>query len=51
MEKWVDFNMKYAKLWPNITQMRKEDVPEDAEEWQGVEDKMQYFSEAPGKGD
>lgn len=50
-KEWVDFNQKYAEMWPNITQMRKEDVPEDAEEWHGVEGKMQYFSEEPGKGD
>jgi hypothetical protein len=31
--------------------MRKEDVPEDADSWHGVEGKMQYFSEEPGKGD
>jgi hypothetical protein len=31
--------------------MRSEDVPEDADEWHGVENKMEHFSEAPGKGD
>ena len=49
--KWVDFNDKYADLWPNITEMRPDDVPADAEQWHGVADKMQYFSEKPGKGD
>jgi len=49
--KWVDFNAKYAALWPNITEMRPEDVPEDAEAWHGVEGKIEYFSEEPGKGD
>ena len=48
---WEDFNAKWAELWPNITQVRSEDVPVDAAEWKGVEGKMQYFSEAPGKGD
>ena len=33
------------------TEMRAEDVPEDADEWHGVEGKMQYFSEEPGRGD
>ena len=47
----VDFNAKYSMLWPEITTMRPEDVPEDADEWHGVENKMEYFSEAPGKGD
>lgn len=49
--RWVEFNQKYSDLWPNITQMRKEDVPPDAEYWQGLDGKMQYFSENPGKGD
>jgi ferredoxin len=51
MEQWVEFNNKWADVWPNITQMRPEDVPADAKEWHGVADKMQYFSEEPGKGD
>lgn len=48
---WVEFNAKYAALWPVITQMRPEDVPEDANDWHGVEGKIEYFSENPGKGD
>jgi len=48
---WIDFNQKYAELWPNITQMRPEDTPADAKEWHGVEGKIKYFSENPGKGD
>jgi ferredoxin len=48
---WVDFNAKYAVLWPNITQVRLEDVPADAKEWHGVDGKIKYFSENPGKGD
>jgi|TARA_Y100000385_G_C13055794_1_gene621887 ferredoxin len=51
MESWVEFNDKYASIWPNITLMRPEDVPADAHDWQGVEGKMEHFSEAPGKGD
>ena len=51
MEQWVDFNQKYADIWPNITEMRPEDVPEDAEQWHGVENKMEHFSEEPGRGD
>lgn len=50
-ETWVEFNAKYSELWPNITKLRPEDVPPDAKEWEGVEGKMQYFSENPGKGD
>ena len=50
-EEWTIFNRKYSEIWPVITQMRPEDVPTDANEWQGIPDKMQYFSENPGKGD
>lgn len=50
-KEWVAFNSKYSLIWPNITQVRPEDVPEDAAEWKDVENKMEYFSELPGKGD
>jgi ferredoxin len=46
---WVEFNRKYAKLWPKITSQGE--VPDDADEWRDVENKMQYFSEVPGTGD
>ena len=49
--KFYDLNYKWSNTWPNITQMRKEDVPADAEEWAGVENKMEHFSEKPGRGD
>ena len=50
--KWEEINRKYSELWPNITQMRKEDVPADAEDWNGVPNKLEeHFSEKPGKGD
>ena len=29
----------------------EEDVPEDHEKWRTVENKLQYLSEKPGKGD
>ena len=49
---WEEINRKYSELWPNITQMRKEDVPADAEDWNGVPNKLEeHFSEKPGKGD
>ena len=50
-QKIFDLNEKYSLIWPNITQIRPEDVPEDASEWANVEDKMKYFSEEPGRGD
>ena len=48
---WVDINTKYSELWPNITKMRKEDVPKDHDKWKDVPDKKKYLSEKPGKGD
>jgi ferredoxin len=51
LEKWFDINEKYSAVWPNITVRRAEDVPVDATEWNGVEQKYEnYFSENPGKG-
>ena len=47
-EEWVEFNLKYSELWPNITV--KIDPPEDAADWDGKQDKMQHFSEKPGEG-
>lgn len=47
-KEWIDFNRKYSELWPNIFE-QKDPLP-DAQQWDGVEGKMQYFSENPGKG-
>ena len=50
LEKWVELNAKYAKIWPNITQ-KKDPLPE-AEKYDGEENKLEkYFSEEPGEGD
>ena len=51
MAEWVPFNQKYSDLWPNITEMRPEDTPADAEEHHGEPNKIEHFSELPGKGD
>jgi ferredoxin len=48
---WVEFNQKYSDIWPNVTQARPGDVPKDAEEWNGVDGKIKFFVESPGKGD
>lgn len=48
---WTDFNQKYSDMWPNITLARADDTPADAKEWHGVEGKLEYLSEKPGKGD
>ncbi len=46
-EKWVQFNQKYADLWPVITE--RKDPPADADDWQGVARKLDnHFSDAPG---
>jgi ferredoxin len=38
-EKWVEFNRRYAALWPNIRNPGV--VPEDAEDWLEIKDKLQ----------
>ncbi len=47
-EEWVEFNLKYSEIWPNITV--KIDPPADAADWEGKEGKMEQFSEKPGSG-
>lgn len=42
---WLDINSKYAAVWPNISEQG--DVPEDADEWDGVEDKLNLLSSDP----
>jgi hypothetical protein len=49
LEKWLELNAKYAKIWPQITVKRN--PPADWKEWQGKPDKLQYFSPNPGQGD
>ncbi len=50
MEEWVEFNRKYAAMWPVIT-TKKDPMPgyEDRDGETGKREK--YFSEAPGSGD
>ncbi len=46
-EKWVQFGRQYSTEWPNIT--RKGEVPADAEQWKGVEGKLEKeFKPDPG---
>jgi ferredoxin len=48
-DKWVEFNTRYARLWPNITEMGN--PPANAKEMEGVPDKLlTLFSDKPGKG-
>lgn len=44
-EKWLEFNQKYAAAWPVIDEQGEQ--PDDADEWRGVDGKMQHFSELP----
>jgi ferredoxin len=49
-KKWLSLNEKYSEIWPNITV--KGTPPEDAEEWQLVDNKFEdHFSEKPGTGE
>ena len=48
---WVDLNNKYSSIWPNITKKRSSDVPKDQEKWRNVSNKLEHFSEKPGRGD
>ena len=52
VDHWMEINKKYSNIWPNITKRRAEDVPKDAEQWNGIPNKFaEHFSENPGKGD
>lgn len=49
---WEELNREYAEKWPNITEVREEDVPIDADDWNGIPNKYEeHFSPEPGKGD
>ncbi len=50
LEKWIELNAKYAKIWPNIT--HKKDPLPDAEKYDGEPNKLEkYFTDEPGEGD
>ena len=40
-QKLLTLNAELAEKWPNITV--KKEAPEDAKEWEAVEDKLQYL--------
>ena len=49
MEKWVEMNAEYSRLWPNLT--HKKEAPPDADKWAKVSDKYpEEFSTKPGEG-
>lgn len=41
MENYLELNAELSKEWPVITE--KKAAPPDAEEWDGVKDKLQYL--------
>ena len=53
---WLDINIKYSKIWPNLTTKDAGPLP-DAEKWdhkkeyKGDPEKKEHFSEKPGLGD
>lgn len=44
-EKLIALNQKYAEIWPNISE--KGEVPDDADVWAEVSDKLDHLSENP----
>jgi len=40
-QEYIELNADLAEVWPNITE-KKDSLP-DAEEWDGVKDKLQYL--------
>jgi len=38
---FMDLNAELAEVWPNITEQK--DSPADADEWEGVPDKLQHL--------
>ncbi|MEO0442751.1 MAG: ferredoxin FdxA [Pseudomonadota bacterium] len=40
-EAFLELNGELAEVWPNITE--KKDAPDDASEWDGIENKLQHL--------
>lgn len=50
LDKWLQLNNEYSRIWPNIT-IKRDPLPQ-AKEMDGVPDKLEkYFSANPGQGD
>lgn len=41
MKHFLDLNAELTKKWPNITKSKP--APDDADDWNGVPDKLQYL--------
>ena len=44
---WVEFNRRYAEVWPNITEIGE--VPADAADWEGKPGKLDFLDPSPGQ--
>ncbi len=42
---WIDINIKYAKVWPKITQQGE--TPADSADWVDVKNKRRFLSPNP----
>ncbi|WP_298623393.1 ferredoxin FdxA [uncultured Legionella sp.] len=40
-QQFKELNAELSQTWPNIT--AKKDAPDDAKDWEGVKDKLQYL--------
>lgn len=50
LDKWLQLNNEYSRIWPNIT-IKRDPLPQ-AKEMDGETDKLEkYFSANPGQGD
>ena len=49
LENWLEINAKFAAEWPNLT--RKNDTPDDADDWKDKPGKLEQLSPNPGAGD
>ena len=48
LDQWLEINVKYSEVWPNIT--TKGESPADSDDWKGKEGKIDQLSPEPGKG-
>ncbi len=44
---WLELNREFATKWPNIT--KKDNVPNDADDWNGKSGKRAMLSDKPAK--
>lgn len=49
LESWIELNAKYAEVWPNLAE--KKDALPEAEEFDGVKNKLENHFSANGPAD